>query len=297
MFNVVLPICITCISGMLLQKWRKVDVNPLVDVSLFVLAPSLVVVSIAESEHSVQSLLQVIAFTAAHTALCWGAAKAASLTFKMEQSKASSLTLTTIFGNANNYGLPLLLLAYGTSGFSIGINYVILQIILVNSLGMYIASRASVTATQAAMRILKTPLIYAVFIGVVLFVLKIHLPAGVSSGLHLMGNAYAALVLLVLGIQLKNTSFTGIWRREIWISIVLRVLMVPALAELSLALIGIKGLLASVLFVQSSMPAAVNTAVLARKYGGDIEMVSLTIAVTTVISFVTLPYLIHLGPH
>lgn len=297
MFNVVFPIFITSTSGILLQKWRRIDVASLVDVSLFVLAPSLVFISIDESKHNLSGVVDVVLFTVLHTLLCWGAAKFTAVLGKLDANAKGSLSLTTIFGNANNYGLPVLLLAYGGAGFSMGINYVIIQIILVNSLGLYIASSSNVTPRQAVMKIVKTPLIYAVLFGIGFFASGISVPKGVSNGLHLMGNGYAAMVLLILGIQLRNTSLKGIWRKDVWLSVGLRVVIVPLLAKLCLVILGVKGLLASVLFVQASMPAAVNAALLVEKYGGDKELVTLTIAVTTVISFLTLPYFIHIGVH
>lgn len=295
MFNVVFPIFITSGAGMLLQKLRRVDVMSLVDVSLYVLAPSLVFISIDESKQNVSGITDVALFTLLHTLLCWGAAQLTATLWKMNQNERGTLSLTTIFGNANNYGLPVLLLAYGGAGFSVGINYVIVQIILVNSLGLYIASRSSVTAREAMQKIVKTPLIYAVLVGVLCFSAGITMPKGVSSAMHLMGNAYAAVVLIILGIQLRKTNWRGIWQWKIWAGVGLRVLVVPLLAKLCLVGLGINGLLSSVLFVQASMPAAVNATVLVEKYGGDKEMVTLTIAVTTLISFFTLPYFIHIA--
>lgn len=297
MFNVVLPIVIASVSGMLLQKWRRLDVSTLVDVSLYVLAPSLVFISIDESKHNASGIGDVIVFTLIHTLLCWGVAKGAGLLFKVSQFSQGALSLTTIFSNANNYGLPVLLLAYGEAGFTLGIHYVIVQIILVNSVGLYIASRSTVNARQAVAQIARTPLLYAVLLGIVCFFLAIRMPQGVASGLHLLGSGYAAIVLLILGIQLRKMNLRGIGRREVWLSVGLRVVMVPLLAKLCLFVLGIKGLLAAVLFVQSSMPAAVNASVLVEKYGGDRDLVTLTVAVTTIISFVTLPFFIHIGVH
>jgi predicted permease len=71
----------------------------------------------------------------------------------------------------------------------------------------------------------------------------------------------------------------------------------PILSVICIYVLGIKGLMASVLFVQSSMPAAINNAVLVEKYGGDKELVTLTVAITTMISFLTLPLFISIGGH
>jgi len=297
MLDVVLPILITILFGILLQKWRQIDVRSLADVSLYVLAPSLVLISLDESNRHAPGVWIVVCFTLLHTLLSWGAAWLTSAVFRFRTESTVTLSLTTIFGNANNYGLPVLLLAYGKNGFSLGINYVIMQIILVNTLGLYLAARSQVSVRQAITQIAKTPLLYAVMVGIVLLGFGIVLPKGVSNGLHLMGNAYPAVVILILGTQLRKISIKGLKRKDVWISVGLRVIAVPILSELSLIVLGINGLLASVLFVQSSMPAAINTSVLVEKYGGDKELVTATIAITTLISFLTLPYFIHIGVH
>ncbi|WP_245530695.1 AEC family transporter [Alicyclobacillus acidocaldarius] len=66
-------------------------------------------------------------------------------------------------------------------------------------------------------------------------------------------------------------------------------------AKLLLMALGIRGLLASVLFVEASRPAAVNTVALASRYEMAEEWTSMVVAVTTVLSFVYLPLLIALN--
>jgi predicted permease len=295
MLEVVLPIFMTCVCGILIQKWKPIDIPSLANVSLFILAPSLVLISLAESKHNLSDLKVVVIFTLLHSLFCGITALLASRIFRFREETRASISLTTIFGNANNYGLPILLLAYGNNGFSQGLNYVIMQVILVNTLGLYIASRAKVSAKHAVIQIVKTPLLYAVIIGIVLFMGQIVVPKGIANGLHLMGNAYAAVVILILGLQLRNVSFKGIKRPEVWVAVGLRLVAVPILAKLCIGLLGIQGQLASILFVQSSMPAAINASVLVTKFGGDEELVTLTVAITTIVSFVTLPYFINIG--
>jgi predicted permease len=294
MFEVVLPIFMTCLCGILIQKWGRIDIQSLADVSLYILAPCLVLISLAESKHNTTNFKDIVLFTLLHTLFCWATALLTSRLLRLKEESKVTISLTTIFGNANNYGLPILLLAYGAAGFSQGINYVIMQIVLVNTLGLYIASRAKVSTRQALLKIGKTPLLYAVMVGLVIFAFHIGIPKGIANGLHLMGNAYAAIVILILGVQLRNISLSGIKRWEVWAAVGLRVLIVPILSLLCISLLGIKGLLASVLMVQSCMPAAINTSVLVAKYGGDKELVTLTVAITTIISFVTLPYYINI---
>nr|WP_275587254.1 AEC family transporter [Paenibacillus elgii] len=137
------------------------------------------------------------------------------------------------------------------------------------------------------------PLIYAAAVGLILYVFHIPLPSSLQDGFKLIGGAYAAIVLLMLGMQLKKANWRSSLRRELWIAIIMRIVGVPLLSWLTLTLLGIHGLIASVLFVQSSMPSAINSVVLMEKYGGDQELVALNVAITTVASFLYLPMIIY----
>lgn len=297
MSSIVLPIAVVCLFGALLQRWRPVDIPSLADVSLYVLMPCLVIIVLAGAHPSGQSLSEILWFTLLQTSLCWLLGKGAAKALRLPPKLDSAITLTTIFSNSNNYGLPVLLLAYGNTGMVNGATYVIGQIILVNTLGLYVASRSNFQPKQAIGVILKTPLIYAVLIGVALFITHAAIPSGLGNALKMLGDAYPAVVLLILGIQLgRIKSWRSINRRkDVWLAVLLRMLAVPFISALCIWVLGIHGVLASILLVQSSMPAAVNTIVLANKYGSDEETVTLTVAVTTLLSFVTLPLLIAIG--
>ncbi len=293
--TVALPIALVGILGFLLQRWRPLDRGTLVDVSLYVLAPSLVMTSLSNTKMGGGAIWQIVAFTVMMTVVTWLLAKLIAKGFHYQPEVEASLTLTTLFGNAVNYGLPVILLAYGMAGFVLAVSYVIGQFIILNSLGLYIASRSRVRPCDAIRQVLRMPLLYAVLVGVAVHIAGVSLPKGIESTLQLLGNAYVGIVLLILGTQFSHIRWTGLGRREVLVAILLRVIAVPVLSKLTLVVLGVHGLLASVLFVQSSMPAAVNTIIFADRFGSDREVVALTVVVTTLLSFVTLPLLILMG--
>ncbi|KZE79609.1 hypothetical protein AV654_15005 [Paenibacillus elgii] len=291
--SVSIPILLACVLGYLYQKYKSPDSKVLADVSLFVLSPCLIISSLSESSLNGSSFGHIALFTLVQTFLCWAAAFGAGKLFRFSSPSLRAMELTTIFANSNNYGLPLLLLAFGTQGFAIGVTNVILHIVLVNTLGLYIASRSSFSPGQAVSKMAHNPLIYAAAVGLILYVFHIPLPSSLQDGFKLIGGAYAAIVLLMLGMQLKKANWRSSLRRELWIAIIMRIVGVPLLSWLTLTLLGIHGLIASVLFVQSSMPSAINSVVLMEKYGGDQELVALNVAITTVASFFYLPIIIY----
>ncbi|WP_164779596.1 AEC family transporter [Paenibacillus kobensis] len=290
--SVTIPILLACFLGYLYQKYKSPDSKVLADVSLFVLAPCLIIGALSDSSLSGSSFGHIALFTLVQTALCWAAAYGTGKLFRFDGPSLRAMEMTTIFANSNNYGLPLLLLAYGAAGFAIGVTNVVLHIVLVNSLGLFIASRSSFSPAQAVGKMVRSPLIYAAAAGLILYFFRIPLPASLKDGFQLIGGAYAAIVLLMLGMQLRKSSWRSSMRRELWIAVLLRIFGVPFLSWVTISLLGIHGLEASVLFVQSSMPSAINSLVMMEKYGGDKELVAMNVALTTIASFLYLPLLI-----
>lgn len=295
LLTITVPIVIICGCGVLLQQARPVDTKLLADIGLFIFAPALILSALTSSDLQGENVLHIFLFTLIMTVLTWMLGFVSAKLFRLSGPAAQALTLTTIFSNSNNYGLPVLFLAFGQQGFALGAVYVVGQVVLVNVLGMYIASRSSLDGRQALIKIGKTPLIYAATAGAVLSLLHLGLPAGVDSAAELLGSAYPALVLLILGIQLRRTRFSGLHRPEVWLGVGLRIVAVPAIAILVLRLLNIDGMLASVLLVEASMPAAINAVLLTEKFDGDSELVSLVVSITTVLSFIYLPIFVFPG--
>lgn len=291
--SITVPILILCGCGILLKSFRKnVDSKLLADISLFILAPALIFSALSESHLRGSNVLHIILFTIIMTAVSSLIARTASKLAHLPENSARALTLTTLFSNSNNYGLPVLLLAYGSRGFSLGAVYVIGQIILVNVLGMYLASRNQLSGRQAFQHILKSPLIYACIAGLIFSFTRLPIPGGADKAILMLGSAYPTLVLIILGIKLAGTSFKGLRRKEVWLGIGLRLIAVPLAALAVLQLLKIHGLLAAVLFVETSMPAAINTVTLSEKFDGDTDTIALIVSVTTLLSFFYIPALV-----
>ncbi|MBX6353757.1 MAG: AEC family transporter [Thermoflavifilum sp.] len=295
LWTTTVPILVVCVCGALLARFQSVDTKSLANVSLYILAPALVLATLPGAQIQGSHVLQIVEFTLIMTALCWGLGTLAGRLFRLDAATGRALTLTTIFSNCNNYGLPVLLLAFGAQGFALGTMYVVGQIILVNVLGVYIASSANGGGRSGAREVLRSPLLYACALAVILAAIHTPLPGGLGTTAKLLGDAYAAVVLLILGVQLGRTRWSQLRRADIWLGVGLRIVVVPLLTKLILWLLGIHGLLASVLFIESSMPAAVNAVALAEKYGLASDWVSMVVAVTTVLSFLYLPLLIAVG--
>ncbi|TGA97634.1 AEC family transporter [Sporolactobacillus shoreae] len=295
LMSITIPIVIICACGFALQKRRPVDTKLLADISLYIMAPALILYALSGAHLQGENILHIFLFSIVMTVLLWVLAIVVAKLAHLSENEKRGLTLTTLFSNANNYGLPVLLLAFGSAGFALGAVYVVGQVILVNVLGMYIASRSQLNGKQAMIHILKAPLIYACVAGILLDLFHFRLFGGMETAVQMLGTAYPVLVLMILGIKLSTTKLKGLKSPKVWLGVILRLAIVPLLTKLVLFVLGIHGLLASVLFVEASMPAAINTVTLAEKFGGDTETISLVVSITTILSFVYLPFFIAIS--
>ncbi|MDI3327960.1 MAG: AEC family transporter [Alicyclobacillaceae bacterium] len=290
--TVSIPILLAILGGALLDRFRGVDTRSLADVGLYIMAPSLVLFALTDVSGGPEDAAAVAAFTLLNVALLWGMGEAAGRLARLPKEALSALVLTTVFGNSNNYGLPVVLLAFGAEGFSKAALYVAGQVLLMYTLGIFLASRATHAGRGAWREVFHTPVVYAAVAGAGMAWLGWRWPEGLDNALRLLGMAYPAVVLMILGVQLGRAKWRGIGRRDLWLAVGLRLAGGPAAAFLCVYLLDLHGLMASVLFVEASMPAAVNAAVLAEQFGGDRDLAAQTVAVTTAASFVLLPLLV-----
>jgi len=75
---------------------------------------------------------------------------------------------------------------------------------------------------------------------------------------------------------------------------ILRLIVAPALAALLAGLVGLEGLARDVTVLESAMPTAVITTILATEFDSDPPFAALCVLVTTLASLLTLTILLNL---
>lgn len=295
--NVTIPVLIAVLWGAAVGRWRNVDLRTLSSISIFILAPAMVLYTLVDGGGSAGEVGRIALFTIVDMVVLWIFTALLGKILRVGRPVQSAWTMTTLFSNSVNYGLPVILLAFGQSGFTRATVYVIGQIFLMYTVGVYVSSRAEHNAGGAWRQVWRTPVLYAAVVAGALALLHLHWPHSVDTSFRVIGIAYPSIVLLILGMQLGRVNWQGLARKELWVAVVLRLLVAPFIALAVLQVLHIHGLLASVLFVEASMPAASNTAVFVEQFGGDRALVAMTVAVTTIISFLVLPLEVMLSLH
>jgi predicted permease len=219
----------------------------------------------------------------------WGQARALGFDRKLE----SAMMLSVMMINAGNYGLALNNFAFGAAGLQRAIIFYIGSSLINNTLGVFLASRGTASIGRSLLNTLLVPLPYATILGLVLNFGQFSLPLPVDRAVSLLGQAAVPTMLTILGLQLSRTSLRG-KSKPLFLATTTRLVVAPVIAFGLVALLGMSGLTRQVSIVQSSMPTAVVTTIIATEFGSDPEFTSAVILISTLASVVSLSILLTL---
>ncbi len=192
--------------------------------------------------------------------------------------------------NTGNMGIPICLFAYGSLGMGVAAAISSLVVLLHFTVNVFLASKKFDIYI-----ILKSPSSYAVIIAVAFLYFDMEMPKFVLNTVMLLGYAMIVLILMSLGIsltQLKVFSF-----KNSLISSVGRVILGPVIGFLLIKIFDLSGYAAGVLLIQSSMPSAILTYLIASMYSPKeiVDNISSMIVVSTLMSLITVPIIVFIA--
>jgi len=291
--SVMVPIGLFILSGAVAKVLLNPDLRLLARINLYVLSPALVFHCLANSRASSSSLLTlglgtlILSFVLTGLATMWAKIR------RYGRAETSGFYLATVFANAGNFGLPVTMATLGTRGSEIAIAIIVVQQILMFTLGVYLASRSNLSVSASLGSIARMPSIYAAFLAI------LHRQKFIIFGqpslqlASLLTQAAIPLFLILLGAQVSSHKFE--WRNSaIYVASVFRLAIAPIIALAIARLLGIDSFGTNVFVLESAMPTAVITTMLAVEYNATPAMVSCVTLLTTVASIVTIPILLTL---
>lgn len=282
-FSVIAPLVVLAGAGWL---WAKRGKPYQVDqISLLVTnfgTPCLVIHSLLNAEVD-RAMIGTMAFATLIAITAFMAINAVMLRF-MNLSVRDYVSGLT-FPNAGNAGLSLSLFAYGQPGLALGIIF-----FAVSSLGNFTLGQSILAGRGNLGAVLRSPMIWAVLIGVAGNLLQLHPPLWIMRSLQVGGGIAIPLMLFTLGVSLATLKVNDL-RRGLLLSALRLVAGIVAGFGLS-ELLGLDGAARGVFIIQCAMPVAVVNYIFAVRYNRDPQTMASLVVVSTLLSFATLPALL-----
>lgn len=299
LFNNIFPIFVIISLGYLLTWKFELDIFTLSKLNFYIFIPALIFVKVYETEIEA-GFLKVILFSILILVLLALFGWIISYLMNHKVSKANALQNSVMFYNSGNFGLPLIMLVFNgtphaTYAVSIQIMILMVQNLMTNTIGFFNAGRGQMHYLESIKKILKMPSVYAIIGAVILKFINYDLTDFfVWPALEYMKDGLISVALLTLGTQLYNTEFR-FKNPDIYVASLIRLLGGPILAYLLINIMGIEGIMARVLFISSSVPTAVNTALIAVEFKNEPDFASQVVMTSTLLSSITLMAVIYLS--
>jgi len=269
--------------GYLFGKHKQIHLPSLNEFVIYIATPCLILSSLSKKHIEISDTGYVFATLAIMMLL--SSAVTLIILRKLKLDKGTYLP-PVLFANTGNMGLPIIYYAFGQDGLSLAILYMVCTTFLHYTVGILLFN-----IKNGPLELLKLPLIYSAIIGLAISFLNIELPVILSRTLQLAGEASIPTMLFALGYKLSEITISHL-RRSVLFGC-LRIGLGFIFSIVAIKLLNIKGLLASVIILQASMPPAIFNFVLAEKYRQNSQAVASIIMAGTIISVFTLPLILN----
>ncbi len=314
-YNVVL-LFIMMIPGILLKKCKLAPEGfgkGLSNLVLYIAQPALVFLAYFK-EFDVSILINSIYVLVLSFVTHGIFAAAALLSFKgAEDGRRRMLRFATVFSNAAFMGIPLIAAVledtYPGATLYASIYNISFNLFLW-TLGVYFCTEGKDTdgnnvddhideirAKLSFKKALLHPVTIAAALGLLFFCFPIqkYVPEIVTESLTMLKNLVAPLSMAVIGLRLADMEFKGCFKdKYLYLFLALRHIALPLLIIGLIKLLSLFGFaihpaVSTVVVIMSSAPAATSATMFAEMYSCDAAYVSRAVAISTLLSVVTMP--------
>ena len=256
---------------------------------VYIIVPAMVVNSY-RMEFSAQILRNLLAaFGMSVLSVLLGTVITLLLTARKTGNRMPIFRFACIFSNAAYMGFPLISALFGAEGLLYASAYVTVFNILLWTLGYGLVSGGS-SVKEVARSLVRTPVLYAIVVGLGIYLLQIPLPALITQPLELLAGVNTPLSMLITGMLIAAGDVRSIVTdKHIWKLASVRMLLIPAATLALFGVLGFHGTAAQVVTLLECCPAAAITSVFAVQFGHDEHFAAGSVVLTTLLSIVTLP--------
>lgn len=296
MRDIIVPVFIVMSIGFILQKKFTLDVQTLARLNIYYVVPAFIFVRLYEAVIPWNMFAKVILFVVMLVAILYVIARLTGTLLGLDARKKVTFTNSVIFYNSGNYAVPVNDLVFRGDPFAMSVQVIVLmfQNIFIFSYGIFSLQSMDSGKLRAALAYFKMPVMYAMLAGITFNALEVSVPEFLWVPVNYIADAMIAIALLTLGAQVAQLKLTSSLR-NVYFSMILRLLVSPLVALGLIFLFGMSGVTAQALLIASSMPTAVNSAVIAQEYKNYPEMAAQIVLFSTVASAFTVSLVIYVA--
>ncbi len=281
--------------GFILVKTKLVNPDSkksLSNILVYIVVPCMIVNSfIATYDDSILENL-LWSFLVSFILLVLGIILSFIICIKYKTNDKPILLFALMFSNASYMGIPLIQALFGDIGVIYASGFLTLFNILLWIVGYMVVSK-TFNIKSTLISILKTPIIYSLIIGLLIFIFQIPIPNIIKTPLNLLGNMNTPLSMIVTGMIIGSSNVLTVMKNKyVWLTVAFRLLLIPLIClgvTYLLSLLPISKEVLKIAFILMATPSAAITSIFAIKFNYNEDIAAGVVIISTILSIITLP--------
>jgi predicted permease len=290
-FSDILPIFLIAGIGYFLAWKLQANVKTLSHIVFYALAPCLAFRMLTSSTISGPDAARMAALSILVMVVMGVLARIAAAPLKLKRAELSAFLLVVMLSNGGNYGLPVVLFAFGQDAMPHATIFFVVSSILTYTVGVSIAAAGRRSVIEAIAGIRKIPALYGMVAAGIVMAAGASVPLVIARPVQLLGDAAIPMMILVLGMQFERARAPE-RPRAVAAAVTLSLVAAPLVAIGLTWALGLTGSARQAGIVLASMPTAVITTILAVEFEVAPAFVTNVVFLTTLLSPLTLAPLI-----
>ena len=287
---IILLIGLGCsLKGLITKEGNK----QLSKVALYIVNPLLIFMSY-QSEYS-SKLLRGLMWSFQLSGITFGVAIALStLLISKKRPEHSLERFSAVYSNCGFIGIPLIRGIYGDEGVLYLTAYITLFNILVWTHGyMTMKERRDF---KSFIKAATSPSVIAVFVGLIFYLMQIHLPERLHTSLQYVSDMNTPLAMLIAGSAAAQTNvLKALKNKGLYMVCAYKLFLLPIVAFALVHFLPAPHMVKMVVLIASACPVATTGTMFAIQFDKNPERCSEFFAVSTLLSGLTLPLVTMLG--
>jgi len=293
--NNLLPIFLAAGAGYLLAKWLPINPRTLSSLAFYIFSPCLVFTVLTHTKLNNHDIIKIIGFAVLCVSSVGLLTWLVGQSLHLERSILAAVMISSMFMNAGNYGLPVTSFAFGETALAYASLFYVTNTALSNTVGVVIASLGKASFKKAMLNLITLPTLYALILAIIFIRTGWVIPLPIERTTKILGDASIPTLMVLMGVQFHSMQLKG-KIKPLTLASAMRLVVSPIIALILSIGFGLTGPARQAAILESAMPSAVLNTVLATQFDAEPHFVTAVVAVTTLLSIITLtPLLAYLG--
>ena len=209
----------------------------------------------------------------------------------LKQEPTFELMLT--YSNLGFMGIPIVEAIYGKDIVFYVTIFMMIFNISIFSMGILTLSKNK-TEKNFSMKQFLNPGIISAIIAIIIYGFKIQIQNDISNIIANVGSITTPLAMIIIGSTLGEIQLqTAFSDMKMYIFVGLKLIGYPILIYVILRMLRMDEQIIGVVVILTSLPTAGNVSMVCSEYGGDMNMVTKGICISTLFSVITIPLCIN----